>query len=725
MISVLNIDLSFNPYNVFDFGLTGVFLFLDSIVYWFVALLFSLYVAVAGVAIPSDIYSQITTNFEVVIGVFALFYLAYSLLKALVNPDELQKTTPKVVMNLIISLVLLGVVPIIFNYSMKLQNLIISQNVIGNLIYGTNTTTDIEGAGYALAFTTLEAFLKIDDNKVGTNVFDQNNNAVTWSQLRESIIVDKKLKNITAIPHWVEPIHNGDYNCYYYPIISTICGGLLAYVVLSFCLDMGVRVFKLAFYQIISPIPILLRILPEKKSVFDNWVKATINTWLEVFIRIFIIQIGIFMISSVCKAIDNGDILFNTTGASINAFIKVIIILGFVTFLKQAPKLLCDALGIKGEGIKLGIGGKVSASLGAAAAIGGGALSGIRGFTYGSRGIIQNARNFFANPSFGGAARLLGSVPGGLIGGAAYGISGAMSGAARSGYRGRNAQNVNDMRTAVTEGMQAVERTRERRENYRASHGGTLHGAIGGHINDFGRSVASAIGIDSGLEAMKRQSKLINDVSASRKAMADAAEAEINKNINKYEATNAVNGYRNLSVVDNLIETITNRGQYIDANGIAHTGDQEVAEYLRTLKQTRSDLKDELVAEYLNGVNLDSTKEHYGSIDINNIAGPVQEAIAKYNTNLKNNIGAITSAFTAEDYAGNEALREWRDSVENYLRATRNMNITEIMGNVDYDIGKLAEAGKKFAGNAGTRINTVINSIQEREERRNNNNNNS
>ena len=125
---------------------------------------------------------------EVIIGVFALFYLAYALLRALVNPDELQKQTPKIVGNLVISLVLLGVTPMIFDYAMKLQNLIISENIIGNLIYGQDKTTDIESAGYLLAFTSLETFLTVPDKVEGTNILyideqDGQEKNLTWGLL--------------------------------------------------------------------------------------------------------------------------------------------------------------------------------------------------------------------------------------------------------------------------------------------------------------------------------------------------------------------------------------------------------------------------------------------------------------------------------------------------------------------------------------------------------------
>ncbi len=504
------IDSRFNPFNVFDFGLTGVFLFIDSIVYWLVAQLFKLFVAVAGVSLPVDVYQKIASNMEVIIGVFALFYLAYALLKALVNPDDLQKQTPKIVGNLVISLVLLGVTPMVFDYAMKLQNLIISKNIIGNRIYGTNTSTDIESAGYALAFSALETFLTVPDKVEGTNIlytddFGEEQN-LTWGLLKVSIIKNKRIENFRAITQWVEPIHSRTLGCDYVPIVSTICGCVLIYVIFSFCLDMGLRVAKMAFYRIISPIPILMRIIPSKKSVFDTWLKESLGTFLEVFIRLFIIQIGIFLVD----VIINSNVLeFNQTAGKIGLFGNMIIILGIMAFIKVAPKKISEMLGIKGD-FKIGIGGKLQASgaYGLAAMAGGGLTTGIRNMFHG----VNNIKDAKGLGKFAAAGRGLLSI-----------ASGTLSGAARSAKGGFSAKNINDMRNAAGRGAQAATTARDNREAYKASHGNNWAGVAAGHISDmFTSSVEWAQG---GFEAEERRIKYYNEVLAAQ----DKAKAEAEK----------------------------------------------------------------------------------------------------------------------------------------------------------------------------------------------------
>lgn len=306
-----------------QYGLTGLFLIIDGIVYWLLSLLFELYAKLAGAEIIKEsFFSDMMSRVYVIIGVFMLFVVAYSLLKSLINPDNLSKDMGKIVTNIIISIVLLGIVPTIFNYARDLQNIIIEENIIGNILF-QDDSQNIQETGRNIALQVLLAFVDMDDNVVGhlnppeegdseNNVVDNikdwlesdGHGSVTWGQLKE-VIRQGHIRNFMKITYFAEPIHEEQGNSFYIPMLSAVCGLFLVYVIASFCLDLGVRVVKLAFYQIIAPIPILLRIIPEKKSVFDNWVKASIATYMEVFIRIFIIM----LIAALCVGVFEGDYL--------------------------------------------------------------------------------------------------------------------------------------------------------------------------------------------------------------------------------------------------------------------------------------------------------------------------------------------------------------------------------------------------------------------------------
>ena len=47
---------------------------------------------------------------------------------------------------------------------------------------------------------------------------------------------------------------------------------------------MGVRAAKLAYYQIIAPVPLIMQVLPGKgEGTFKEYTKGVIHTFMEVF----------------------------------------------------------------------------------------------------------------------------------------------------------------------------------------------------------------------------------------------------------------------------------------------------------------------------------------------------------------------------------------------------------------------------------------------------------
>ncbi len=341
---------------VFENGVTGLFMLIDSLVYWFLSLVFELFSSLAEAKIfTQDAYRKITDRFYVVIGVVMLFFLAYSLLKALVNPEELQKATNKIATNAIVALIMLSLAPTVFNYMFELQSAIVGDNIVGKLVFGdTYAENKLPSIGRKMAVTMLEAFIQIDDSVEG-------NNGSTWQETKSDIINGGSFSLIT---NFVEAVNEGERGASYTPIIGAIMGGFIIYVALSFCLDLGIRLFKLAFYQIMAPIPIMMQVIPEKKSVFGNYVKKTLMTFMEVFVRLFIM----YAISFFVSIITDGNLQL-MSDENLNLVAKIVIFLGLFAFAKQAPKLISDITGLDSGNIKLGIGGKIKESFNAMGSI--------------------------------------------------------------------------------------------------------------------------------------------------------------------------------------------------------------------------------------------------------------------------------------------------------------------------------------------------------------------
>lgn len=365
-------------------------LWLDQSVYWFAAQCYQLFMKLSTAQIfTDDFFSSFAKRIYAILGVFMLFYLVYALLNAIVDPDKLtnDKGAGKIAVNLIISLTLLGLLPNIFDLAYRMQNFVLSSNLLGAVILGSdvvdisdsesvkeNNESLIRFGDYA-SFTVLNSFLNPE------NVNPTLDNGYNWYGVKEEILEDGNWKNLTLLSDAVSngtSIDGENVVVTYRPLVSTAAGIFLIYILLSFTLDLGVRVVKFAFYELLAPIPIVLRIIPSKKGTFDKWLKQTLSVYFEVFVRVGLMYIAIYFINAITK---NNTLMEMWTESTSGKLALTIIIMGVFAFAKQAPKIISDVLGIDTGGLKLGIGDKLKAGgfLGVGALAGFGAVSGALG----------------------------------------------------------------------------------------------------------------------------------------------------------------------------------------------------------------------------------------------------------------------------------------------------------------------------------------------------------
>ncbi len=367
------------------FGIRNAFvslmLLLDRIVYSFVIYIYQVFVYLAKFTIFTTAdFRTIADRVYIIVGVVALFLIAFSLLQSLVNPDDLSKgkNSPiKVIKNILISIVLLGVVPILFNFAYEAQDKILDGQVISNIILnggalggtridcntgeskGTENLTGKEGlqkVGNYMAVNVFSSFFTgNNDDFYGINIKSEDDNGYSLCQAYEDVkdtgdfsVFDKFVKNTSSD---ASPENKVNYSMG----VSLACGVLTCYLLLTFSIGLAVRAIKLAYYQLISPIPILARIVPQGQKIFDNWLKGTLSTFAEVFIRLIVIFFAILMIQMSVTKID--DILFGSSDAGFFVLLlaKVLLIIGFLIFAKKAPEFITDMVGIKSGSLKLGI----------------------------------------------------------------------------------------------------------------------------------------------------------------------------------------------------------------------------------------------------------------------------------------------------------------------------------------------------------------------------------
>ncbi len=355
--------------------LRTIFFWLDAIIYPLIGKVYNLFTNIAETTIiDQDIIKAFGGRIYALLGIFMLFKVSFSILNYIVNPDDFtdkNKGVSKLVSNVLISLSLLVITPMIFTEAYKLQSLILRDNAISNLIFGTvggvssngtvNNSTSALDPGREMGFQTFKAFYYLDEENYtecsgiysGTtkgncaNVFSENG-----TELVQIIENSVRSKSVPLYLSW-DLLHAKDSNdnfvMTYTPIISTVCGVFIVLIFVTFCFDIAIRSVKLGFLQILAPIPIISRIDPKssKDGMFDKWLKTCTTTYLDLFIRLISIYFAMFIISNV-----NLTAKSNVTGEVIqsNALVNVFIILGTLLFAKSLPQLIQDLLGIKLEG---------------------------------------------------------------------------------------------------------------------------------------------------------------------------------------------------------------------------------------------------------------------------------------------------------------------------------------------------------------------------------------
>lgn len=240
--------------------------------------------------------------------------------------------------------------------------------------------------------------------------------------------------------------------------ISGIAGIFTLYAFVSFSIDMAVRAAKLAYYQVIAPVPLILQVLPSFKSNFSKYLKSVLSTFAEVFIRISVVYIVVYLVAHIGDA---GQLSF-VENAGLNtpemAIAIAVLIIGLVIFAKQAPKIICDTFGIQSGSMNFGITKKLAdgGALAVGAAIGGGVS-----------GLVRNGAHAFASKDRWknqSGQVTVGSVAHNLTRGVRSMAAGGVSGMVRAGYGARQAKTFADVRKATNDASEKIVQRRDARE---------------------------------------------------------------------------------------------------------------------------------------------------------------------------------------------------------------------------------------------------------------------
>jgi len=319
------------------------FFFLDTIIYPLISVAYNLLMNIANTTVfTEDIIDLFASKVYALLGIFMLFKVSFSILTYIVNPDDFadkSKGFGKMISNIVITLILLVATPWIFSQAMDIQRIVLKDNILGK-VFSVSTVSNVstDDAGNTMSYETLLAFYHIDEDNDGYGCGGLEAGSLLNSNVNtcQNYLGDSfdEFKNVLEISHATKNVNfymdfdllnkrtpNNDYVMSYQPLISTLAGGFICWILVMFCFDVAVRSVKLGFLRMIAPIPIISRIDPKKgMDTFNKWVKSCTSTYLDLFIRLLAIYFAVFVISLV------GDMNFvdASTGlpADVNAFVK-------------------------------------------------------------------------------------------------------------------------------------------------------------------------------------------------------------------------------------------------------------------------------------------------------------------------------------------------------------------------------------------------------------------
>lgn len=555
-------------------------------IYKVAATAFEIFLLLADGSILNSIdYGVLINNIYVVIGIVMLFILAFSMLKGMVNPDDQNQGTSaikKIIINIITSAIIMAVLPGIFTFAFDFQTAFVNDyNPIAKMFgygsldssnTGSSSVSKEQQGAYQIVNGVYTAFFNAD--------FDQSackNLSLVDCQkqvkpkkmpdgggddLSETINKVETTGRFGLYSHYAHGVDKDEVEFQF--LLALVAGFLLIYVGVSFCFDMAVRLVKLVVYQMIAPIPIFLRIMPNGKlsGTFNEWVQITLACYMEVYTRIFVFYFCVFL----CINLLDAGFFENIIAARpfVGGLTKAFVLMGIITFMKQAPGLIAKVTGVNTGDMKLGIREKLAAggAFTAGAIAGGGATAlarnGVNAF--------QNSKNKFQDiKGKTGVERrkAIGSLVGSVFTGLGSVAAGGVSGAVRSGKAGWGAKDEKAMKSSASAGASAAVNARDKRAAYKASHGENIIGATWGHIKDVGIGIGEWAGIGAGGDAVfsyysaaAQQSSSFNDLSESTYKK----KPEYIEQSSKVKALEAsTNGYQD--IVDNYDKEIKKLSQ--------------------------------------------------------------------------------------------------------------------------------------------------------------------
>lgn len=381
--------------------------------------------------LDNDTISVLARRIGLILGILMVLVITFSGIKMMLDPDGSNKNGgfTDIVKKVLVVIMALGISTTAFNMLYGIQNAVINSNIISKILLPFEVNTNDFGA--VLGAEIFTAFYSFNEEIDVENSDDDRINECheVYKNMRNYVINGNYEEGYDCLSEKIE-FEDGTVGdiINFHGIFLLMFSIAALYFLFGYCITVGVRTIQLAFLEIISPIAIISYLSPNKNSnKLGDWCKIYFSTYIDVFIRIAIINFSIYLIATI---FEKGSINFADYDGTTGMFVKVIMIMAILTFAKKAPELLKQLLPSGGaSGLDFGLGSAKSGlgmlSFGAGAITGGIAGAG-----------MSAVSRFNANRHAGNG---IGASLRGLAGGA---FSGGIRGIASGAKKGNMFKNV-------------------------------------------------------------------------------------------------------------------------------------------------------------------------------------------------------------------------------------------------------------------------------------------
>lgn len=530
-------------------------------IYYLISIFYEVFLTLPRINILRDlniegIYQRVTMILVIVMA----FYITFEVVKYVVQPDiitDKEKGSGKLVQKIIIVILLIAFVPKIFDIAYELQGRIIRSDIFAKVLLDDYKESDnkINNMGGNFAANVYGIFYHVnedvcpmtDSGELDTSKISQwnlfncqqgkmivDNNMMILRGVSTVQVAGSLLAPITALGQTIglnltatNSQGDTDFVITFNGLLALGVGVFILWTLIVYGVELAKRVFQLIYLQIIAPVAIISYIAPKKDGMLSKWTKQCITTYLDLFIRLAIINFILLIISLLHESFFDTDSLIQSfikdwgisPRVDVLFWVYIFLIFGLFTFAKKAPKMLSELFPSSGAASSgFGIGMKEGAGQ-SIRKLGGAVIGATAIAAQGVAGGIKQGKRWGGLDKNGNPLDPKKSKRGAILGGIRGGVTGVYRGA-KSGYKdGSLIKNVQD-------GMDKQSTSSREFGNRMENNYGIKEQMSDRYLNVTGQK--SRIAQKEEEKApIERQSKMYDKVFQANKAMRDEAKKHV------------------------------------------------------------------------------------------------------------------------------------------------------------------------------------------------------